>query len=124
MLYSMIETAKANDLEPYAYLKTVFTKLPQAKSLEDIEALLPWNVDVLNSELGFIERLPLIHTKLATKKAAVMNYYSGFFELQLKRDNSLTYIFIITVNANEILNGCSLRQPHSNLLIMSRLHHL
>jgi transposase len=49
MLYSMIETAKANDLEPYAYLKTVFTKLPQAKSLEDIEALLPWNVDLLNS---------------------------------------------------------------------------
>lgn len=47
MLYSMIETAKANDLEPYAYLKTVFTKLPQAESIEDIEALLPWHVDLL-----------------------------------------------------------------------------
>ncbi len=49
MLYSIIETAKANDVEPYIYLKTVFTKLPQAKSLEDIEKLLPWRVDLLES---------------------------------------------------------------------------
>ena len=49
MLYSMIETAKANDIEPYTYLKTVFTKLPQAESLEDIERLLPWNVALLES---------------------------------------------------------------------------
>ena len=40
-LYSLIETAKANDIEPYDYLKQVFTVLPQAKSLEDIDALLP-----------------------------------------------------------------------------------
>jgi len=40
-LYSLIETAKANGIEPYAYLKMVFTKLPQATSLEEIEALLP-----------------------------------------------------------------------------------
>jgi transposase len=43
-LYSLVETAKANGLEPYAYLKHVFTLLPQANTLEDIEALLPWNV--------------------------------------------------------------------------------
>ncbi len=42
-LYSLIETAKANGLEPYAYLKTVFTQLPNAESLEDVDALLPWN---------------------------------------------------------------------------------
>jgi transposase len=41
-LYSLIETAKANEVEPYAYLKCVFTRLPQVKSLEDIDALLPW----------------------------------------------------------------------------------
>ena len=40
-LYSLIETAKANKLEPYAYLKQVFTLLPQAKDLNDIDALLP-----------------------------------------------------------------------------------
>jgi hypothetical protein len=43
-LYSLIETAKANNLEPYAYLRHVFTELPKAKTQVDIEALLPWNV--------------------------------------------------------------------------------
>ena len=43
-LYSIIETAKANGLEPYAYLRHIFEKLPQATTLVDIEALLPWNV--------------------------------------------------------------------------------
>ena len=44
-LYSLVESAKANNLEPSAYLKTVFTLLPQAKTVEDIEALLPWNIN-------------------------------------------------------------------------------
>ena len=43
-LYSLIETAKANGLEPGAYLKKVFTDLPNARSVEAVEALLPWNV--------------------------------------------------------------------------------
>jgi transposase len=43
-LYSLISTAKANGLEPYAYLRHVFTHLPQAKCLEDIEALLPYRL--------------------------------------------------------------------------------
>lgn len=46
-LYSLIETAKANGIEPYAYLKRLFTELPQASTVEDIEALLPIpNIDV------------------------------------------------------------------------------
>lgn len=40
-LYSLVETAKANGLEPYAYLRYLFAKLPDAESLEDFEALLP-----------------------------------------------------------------------------------
>ena len=40
-LYSLIETAKANGTEPYGYLKSVFTALPNAATVEDIEALLP-----------------------------------------------------------------------------------
>ena len=40
-LYSLIETAKANGLEPYDYLKRVFTELPKATAVEDIETLLP-----------------------------------------------------------------------------------
>jgi transposase len=44
-LYSLIETAKANGLEPYAYLRYLFTALPKADTVEVIEALLPGNVD-------------------------------------------------------------------------------
>jgi transposase len=42
-LYSLIETAKANGLEPYVYLKKIFTDLPNATSVEDVENCLPWN---------------------------------------------------------------------------------
>ena len=45
LLYSLIETAKANKLEPYAYLRFIFEKLPMAETLQDYEDLLPWNVD-------------------------------------------------------------------------------
>jgi transposase len=44
-LYSLIETAKANRLEPYAYLRYLFTELPTAQTVEQIEALLPENLD-------------------------------------------------------------------------------
>ena len=44
-LYSLIETAKANGLEPYAYLRYLFTALPKAETVEVIETLLPGNVD-------------------------------------------------------------------------------
>jgi hypothetical protein len=45
-LYSIIETAKANGIEPYAYLHQVFTQLPKADTLADIEALLPYKIDL------------------------------------------------------------------------------
>ncbi|HEB70646.1 MAG TPA: transposase [Desulfobulbus sp.] len=44
LFYSLIETAKANKLEPYAYLRYIFDKLLLAATLEDYEALLPWNL--------------------------------------------------------------------------------
>jgi transposase len=43
-LYSLIETAKANGLEPHAYLRHVFTELPKAVCVEDIERLLPTRI--------------------------------------------------------------------------------
>jgi len=46
VLYSMIESAKTNDLEPYAYLLALLKRLPYAETVEEIEALLPWNVDL------------------------------------------------------------------------------
>ncbi|MGH8436322.1 MAG: IS66 family transposase [Pseudomonas sp.] len=42
-IYSLIETAKANGQEPYAWLRHILERLPTAQSLEDYEALLPWN---------------------------------------------------------------------------------
>lgn len=42
-LYSLVETAKANGQEPYAWLRHVLERLPQARSVEDYETLLPWN---------------------------------------------------------------------------------
>jgi transposase len=44
-LYSVIQTAKANGLEPFAYLVHLFTELPKATRLEDFEALLPHRLD-------------------------------------------------------------------------------
>jgi transposase len=44
-IYSLIETAKANGLEPYQYLRYIFENIPQAKSTEDLKALLPMNLD-------------------------------------------------------------------------------
>ena len=44
MLYSFIETAKANGLTPFDYLHHLLEELP--KNPQDIEQLLPWNVDL------------------------------------------------------------------------------
>jgi len=45
-LYSLIETAKSNGLEPYAYLRVLFSELPKATTVEEIEVLLPGNIDL------------------------------------------------------------------------------
>jgi len=42
-LFSLIETAKANNINPAHYLQYIFEKLPLCKSLEQYEALLPWH---------------------------------------------------------------------------------
>ena len=43
-LYSLLETAKLNELNIYDYLQHVFKELPNAKTVEKIETMLPWNV--------------------------------------------------------------------------------
>jgi transposase len=44
VLYSLIETAKANDCEPYEYLEYVLREIPKLKSEDDHGHLLPWNM--------------------------------------------------------------------------------
>jgi len=50
-LYSLIETAKANKIEPYRYLRHIFEQIPLLKNAADLEALLPYRIDAdaLNS---------------------------------------------------------------------------
>ena len=43
-LYGLIETAKAHDMNPDQYLTEVYRQLPNCKTTEQIEALLPWNI--------------------------------------------------------------------------------
>jgi len=40
-LYSLVETRKGNGLDPFDYLKMVFTKLPLAETEQDFLDLLP-----------------------------------------------------------------------------------
>ena len=42
--YSLIESAKANDLEPLAYLSHILKALPYADTVEKLEQLLPWSI--------------------------------------------------------------------------------
>jgi len=41
-IYSLIETCKANGVDPYRYLVALFKALPLAKTADDYERLLPW----------------------------------------------------------------------------------
>ena len=47
VLYSLVQTAKANNLEPFAYLKYLLTELPQLGRHYETQALdqfMPWNL--------------------------------------------------------------------------------
>jgi transposase len=67
-LYSLIETVKAHELEPYRYLRHIFNELPKAQSLEDIEKLLPWNVDKEEINRGWKKK-----TEVGRKKQRGIN---------------------------------------------------
>jgi hypothetical protein len=45
VLYSLIETAKANGLNPEKYLKFILEKIPLLEP-SDFVTLLPWNVQL------------------------------------------------------------------------------
>ena len=46
MIYSLVETAKANNLNPYKYLEMLLTVIPQHMEDKDkkfLDALRPWS---------------------------------------------------------------------------------
>jgi transposase len=49
-LYSLVMTCRANEVEPYAYLNYLFEHLPAATTVEQFEALLPWNLKAVLDE--------------------------------------------------------------------------
>lgn len=46
--YSLIETCKANNIDPFKYLNYLFTTIPQCKTTKDYRQLLPYNVALEN----------------------------------------------------------------------------
>ncbi len=44
IFYSLLESAKANGLEPFEYLNHILKELPYAETVEKLEQLLPWAV--------------------------------------------------------------------------------
>ena len=46
IVYSLLETAKANGIEPYQYLNYILTELPyleKSPAHKDLETLMPWD---------------------------------------------------------------------------------
>jgi transposase len=43
-LYSLVQTCKANGVDPYRYLAALFIALPKAQTADDYEALMPWRI--------------------------------------------------------------------------------
>lgn len=56
LIYSLIETAKANGKEPYAWLCYVLERLPYAKTIDQAEALLPWNITDQDLAMNLLAR--------------------------------------------------------------------
>jgi hypothetical protein len=44
IIYSLVETAKANGIEPYTWLRHVLEHLPAANTADEMDKLLPWNL--------------------------------------------------------------------------------
>jgi transposase len=52
LIYSLVETAKANGCEPYLWLNHVMNNLPKDADANHVESLLPWNWKQSNFSMG------------------------------------------------------------------------
>ena len=55
--YSMIESAKANGIDPSLYLELICTEAPYCTTEEEMGRLLPWNADLAGVREAMAERL-------------------------------------------------------------------
>lgn len=44
IMYSLVQTAKANGIDPFEYLRYVFETMPTLKTAAEVHLLLPWNM--------------------------------------------------------------------------------
>jgi hypothetical protein len=44
IMYTLVQTARANGLDPFEYLTYVYERLPNMTTAKEVESLLPWNV--------------------------------------------------------------------------------
>jgi transposase len=51
--FSLIRTAKRHELDPYQYYVKVLEAIPYCETVEDYEALLPWNICL--PKVGMVE---------------------------------------------------------------------
>ncbi len=51
-LYSLVETAKADKLNPAEYLKTLFERLPYAETEDQLRSLLPQYLNASTPEIN------------------------------------------------------------------------
>jgi hypothetical protein len=45
IIFKLVETCKYHKIKPYDYFKNVLNRLPQHKTLEEYQALLPFNLE-------------------------------------------------------------------------------
>lgn len=50
IMYSLVETAKANGLNPFSYLTYVIETMPTLQTADEVQSLLPWNMPQANIE--------------------------------------------------------------------------
>jgi hypothetical protein len=44
VMYSLVQTAKANGIDPFAYLRYVAETMPTLSTANEVRCLLPWNM--------------------------------------------------------------------------------
>jgi hypothetical protein len=71
-LYSLVETCKANGIEPHGYLSLLFAQLPHLNTVADFEALLPWTCHA-STPVTRMGRISIVHVAAAIKKARAMD---------------------------------------------------
>ena len=84
ILYSLIESAKVNNLNIYKYINYLLEQLPQLENLDDanvLEKYLPWSTELPDDVLNFEGLRLMMRIKIMSKNTNLKLYpnYIGYF---------------------------------------------